>query len=162
MEALKDSGRVKSIGVSNYLREHLEVVLETAKYPPVLNQIEYHPYLQHEGGLVEFHREKGIALEAYSPLTAVTKAKGGPVDGVYQRLASKYGVGEGEVALRWCLDQGIVPITTSSSEQRLRTYLARLPKFKLTPREVDEIKEKGKEKHFRGFWNNKFEEGDRR
>lgn len=166
MEALKDSGRVKSIGVSNYLKEHLEAVLAKPglKYPPVLNQIEFHPYLQHvdDAGVIEFHRANNIALQAYAPLTAVTKAKPGPVDGVYEKLAGKYGVGAGEVALRWCLDQGVAVITTSGSEERLQVYLKRLPAFKLTPKEVGEISERGREKHFRGFWGNKFEEGDKR
>lgn len=164
MEAIRESGRAKSIGVSNFLREHLESVLATAKVLPAVNQIEYHPYLQHhqDGGLVEFHREKGIAVEAYSPLTAVTKARPGPVDGVYDRLGEKYGVSAGCVALRWCLDQGIVPITTSGNEQRLQVWMKTLPLFKLTPAEVEEIAERGRERHFRGFWNDKFEEGDRR
>lgn len=162
MEALKDSGRARSIGVSNFLKEHLESVLATAKHPPAVNQIEYHPYLQHSDGLVDFHREKGIAVEAYSPLTAVTKAKGGPVDAVYDRMAEKYGVTPGEVALRWCLDQGIVPITTSSNEQRLREFMNKVPLFKLTPEEVREIAERGRERHFRGFWKKRFAEDDRR
>jgi diketogulonate reductase-like aldo/keto reductase len=162
MEALKDSGRVRSIGVSNYLREHLEAVLETAKHPPVVNQIEYHPYLQHTGGLLDFLREKGIAVEAYGPLTAVTKAAPGPVDPIYGRLAAKYGVSSAEVALRWCLDQGIVTLTTSGNEERLKNYQAKLPMFKLTPKEVEDIAEAGRKKHYRGFWKGKFDEDDRR
>ncbi|KAK4205629.1 NADP-dependent oxidoreductase domain-containing protein [Triangularia verruculosa] len=162
MEKIKESGRAKSIGVSNFLIPHLEAILATAKYPPVINQIEYHPYLQHEGGLVEFHRKNNIALSAYSPLTAITKAKGGPVDPLYAKLANKYGVSESEVGLRWVLDQGIVALTTSKSEERLKGWLSKLPKFKLTPKEVDEISEAGKGKHFRGYWNNRFEENDRR
>lgn len=63
MEAIKDSGRARSIGVSNYWQKHLEVVLQTAKIPPAINQIEFHPYLQH-GNLLDFHREKGIAVSA--------------------------------------------------------------------------------------------------
>ncbi|KAK3293280.1 NADP-dependent oxidoreductase domain-containing protein [Chaetomium fimeti] len=165
MEAVRASGRARSVGVSNYLREHLEATLQTpgSAGPPAVNQIEYHPYLQHDpDGLLAYHRDKGIALQAYSPLTAVTKAAPGPVDPVYERLAEKYGVTPGEVALRWCLDQGIVAITTSSNEERLRTWMQRLPLFKLTPKEVGEIAEKGREKHFRGFWGKEFAEDDRR
>jgi diketogulonate reductase-like aldo/keto reductase len=162
MEALRASGRARSIGVSNFLRADLESVLATARCVPAVNQIEYHPYLQHEEGLVEFHREKGIALQAYSPLTAVVKARPGPVDGVYDRLAEKYGVSAGAVALRWCLDQGIVPITTSSNEERLQVWMRTLPLFKLTPEEVKEISDRGREKHFRGFWTDKFAADDRR
>lgn len=161
MEAIKESGKAKSIGVSNFLQEHLETILKTAKIPPAINQIEYHPYLQH-GDLVEFHRKNEIAISAYGPLTAVTKAKPGPLDATYEDLANKYGVTEADIALRWCIDQGIVAVTTSANEQRLQGYLQKLPSFKLTPNEVEKISELGKEKHFRGFWNNRFADDDRR
>ena len=75
-------------------------------------------------------------------------------------LAKKYGVTTGEIALRWCLDQGVVAVTTSSSEQRLEGWLNRVPSFKLTPKEVESISVEGRKKNFRGFWNNKFAEGD--
>ncbi|KAK4164979.1 alpha-keto ester reductase [Cladorrhinum sp. PSN259] len=166
VEALKDSGRAKSIGVSNYLKEHLEAILETAKHPPAVNQIEYHPYLQHNeekgGDLLEYHRQKGIAVEAYSPLAAITKAQGGPVDAVYEKLAEKYKVTPGEIGLRWVIDQGVVALTTSKSEERLKGWLERLWTFELTKEEIKEISEKGKEKHFRGFWTKKFDADDRR
>ncbi|KAK5009209.1 hypothetical protein LTR60_005251 [Cryomyces antarcticus] len=76
-------------------------------------------------------------------------------------LAKKYGVSEGEVALRWCIDQDIVTITTSGKEQRMSDYL-RCATFKLTPKEISEILKLGERKHFRGFWNHKFADDDRR
>lgn len=161
MEAIKASGRARSIGVSNYLQKHLEPILATAKSPPVVNQIEYHPYLQH-GDLVAWHKEKGIALEAYAPLTAITKVPGGPVDVVYDRLAAKYGVSAGDVALRWCLDQDIVVLTTSASEQRLQGYLKTLPSFNLAVEEIGEISAAGRGKHYRGFWKQRIAEDDHR
>ena len=159
MEAVQASGLAKSIGVSNYLPEHLEAVLKTAKVKPVCNQIEFHPYLQHPK-LLEFHKQNGIATTAYSPLTAATKAKPGPVDGYVEKLTKKYAVGENEIYLRWCIDQDIVPITTSSKEQRLSDYL-RAMTFKLTPKEVKDINELGQQKHFRGFWAKKVSMTDR-
>lgn len=160
MEAIRASGRARSIGVSNYLASHLDATLAAAKVHPAINQVEFHPYLQH-GDLLKYHREKGIAVSAYGPLTAVTKAKPGPLDDTYAALARKYGVGEGDVALRWCIDQGVVALTTSSKEERLRSFLAKVPSFKLTPKEVEDIVEKGNEKHFRGFWNHIFAGSDR-
>jgi diketogulonate reductase-like aldo/keto reductase len=160
MEAIKASGRARSIGVSNYLIPHLRAILKTAKVPPAINQIEYHAYLQRLE-LVAFHREHHIAISAYSPLTPITRASGGPVDGILADMARKYGVDAGEVALRWCLDQGIVAITTSGNEQRLQTYISKVPSFKLTPKEVNDISEAGKEKHYRGFYTNRFAEDDR-
>ena len=159
METVKASGKAKSIGVSNYLIPHLEATLKNATVPPCINQIEYHPYLQH-GPLVPFHKQHNIALAAFAPLAAVTKAKPGPIDPLMAQLAKKYFVSEGEIALRWCIDQGVVAITTSAKEQRMSDYL-RAMTFSLTPREVKEIAEQGEGKHFRGFWKGKFDENDR-
>jgi diketogulonate reductase-like aldo/keto reductase len=159
LEKLKEDGLTKSIGVSNYLIPHLEATLQTAKVVPSINQIEFHPYLQH-GPLIDFQKKHGIATSAYGPLTAATKAKPGPLDDFLAALAKKYAVSEGEISLRWCIDQDIVAITTSSKEQRLSDYL-RAATFKLTPEEVRYIKEKGEEKHFRGFWAVKFKDDDK-
>ena len=57
MEQVKASGLARSIGVSNYLPEHLDWILETAQTPPSINQIEFHPYLQH-GPLIDYHKQK--------------------------------------------------------------------------------------------------------
>ena len=159
MESVKKSGKARSIGVSNYLEKHLVATLATATIPPSINQIEYHPYLQHRN-LLEYQTTKSIAASAYGPLTAVTKAKPGPVDDVMAQLAKKYYVSEGEIALRWVMDQGVVVVTTSGKEERLSDYL-RAMTFTLTPREVKEISDAGAEKHYRGFWAAKFDKNDR-
>ncbi|KAI3011897.1 hypothetical protein CBS147346_812 [Aspergillus niger] len=57
MEQVKAAGKARSIGVSNFLRSHLEAILETATVPPSINQIEFHPYLQH-GNLLDFHESQ--------------------------------------------------------------------------------------------------------
>jgi len=158
LEAIQASGRAKSIGVSNFTKKDVEIILKTAKIIPAINQIEFHPYLQH-GDLLEFQNSKGIATSAYAPLTAVLKAAPGPLDETYAALARKYGVTPGEIALRWVIDQGVVVLTTSSKEDRLRAY-QKVGKFKLTPKEVETIKEIGKEKNFRGFWKHKIDPND--
>lgn len=159
MEKIHASGKAKTIGVSNFLKPDLEAVLKTAKVVPAINQIEYHPYLQH-GDLVPFMKKHGIATSAYGPLTAAVRAKPGPLDGTYEKLAKKYDVTPGEIALRWVIDQGIVALTTSGSEQRLKDY-QKVTTFKLTPEEVKEISEEGEKKHFRGFWAAKFAADDK-
>ena len=159
MEEVKKAGKTKSIGVSNYLPKHLDATLKTAKILPSINQIEFHPYLSRKD-LIDYHKEKGIATAAYAPLAAVTKGKPGPADEILAALARKYYVSEGEICLQWCMEQDIVAITTSSKEQRLSDYLRALA-FKLTPREVEELREKGSEKHLRVFWSKKFDPNDR-
>ena len=160
MEQVKKSGKAKSIGVSNYFKSHLEATLKVATIPPSINQIEFHPYLQHADNLVQYHKDKGIAVAAYGPLTPTTRAKGGPLDDYLASLAKKYFVSEGEILLRYCVDQDIVAVTTSGKEQRLSDYLRSMT-FKLTPKEVEEISRIGSEKHHRAFWNFKFDDNDR-
>ncbi|KAI9689437.1 MAG: hypothetical protein M1822_010088 [Bathelium mastoideum] len=158
MESLKAQGLAKSIGVSNYRVADLKAVLETATVKPAINQIEFQPYLQRTD-LIAFHREHGIATAAYGPLGAITKGSPGPVDDVLAKLAKKYAVSENEICLRWCIDQDVVPVTTSGKEQRMSDYM-RSAAFKLTPAEIQAINEEGKKKYFRGFFSNKFSEND--
>ncbi|KAJ5928028.1 hypothetical protein N7466_006984 [Penicillium verhagenii] len=159
MEKVKASGKARSIGVSNFLQGHLETILKTAQVIPVVNQIEFHPYLQH-GDLISFHESKGIKTAGYGGLAPITRAHGGPLDPLLSALATKYAVSESEVLLRWTLDRGCVAITTSSKENRLAGYLRTLT-FKLTPQEISEISELGQQHHYRAFWREKFAEDDR-
>lgn len=159
MEQLQASGKTRSIGVSNYVQKHLETTLEVATVVPALNQIEFHPYLQH-GNLLEFHKSKGIVTAAYSPVTPVTRAKGGPLDDVLPGLAKKYYVTESEICLRYVLEKGAVAVTTSSKEQRMSDYMRAIA-FKMTPREVQEIDSVGGKKHYRGFWTKQYAADDR-
>jgi len=159
MEKVQEAGLAKSIGVSNFYPSHIKAILKTAKVKPAINQMEFHPYLQHPE-LIALHKEHGIATAAYGPQAPITKAKPGPIDGYLGALAKKYGVSEGDVLLRWCIDQDVVAVTTSSREQRLSDYL-RTTRFKLTPEEVKKIADLGEQKHFRAFWNEKFAPDDR-
>ena len=159
MEKVKEAGKARSIGVSNFLQSHLEIILKTAKIPPAVNQIEFHPYLQHKD-LVPFHENQGIKTVSYGPLTPVIRAKGGPLDELLSTLADKYAVSAEEILLRWAIDLGVLPVTTSSKESRLNSYLRALS-FKLTTQEVTGISEVGRKMHFRAFWQDKFAADDR-
>lgn len=159
MEALLASGKTKAIGVSNYMKPHIEATLATAKVRPAMNQIEYHPYLQH-GDLIPYLKNQNIRVAAYGPLIPVVKKAGGPLDPKLDELARKYAVNPGEILLRWSIDMGIVPITTTSKEQRMSDML-RVFSFTLNPKEVEDITEIGNSHHARGFWTDKFDENDR-
>ena len=159
MEKLKEAGKARSIGVSNYLQGNLETILKTAKIPPSVNQVEFHPYLQRQG-LVPFHEQKKILTVSYAPLTPATRAKGGPLDELLSTLASKYSATPEQVLLRWVIDRGCVPVTTSGKESRLVSYLQTF-NFQLTKEEVGQISELGQKKHFRAFWEEKFAADDR-
>ncbi|KAJ1324963.1 2,5-diketo-D-gluconate reductase A [Microdochium nivale] len=172
-ETIQASGRARSIGVSNFLAEDLEMLLggsggDGPKVIPAINQIEFHPYYQRKA-ILELCRAKGIAVSAYAPLTPATRFPDGPLhaDGanggpLLPGLTRKYGVNEADVLLRWCIDQGIVAITTTSNEVRASSYICNVPAFKLTPREVESIAEKGGEVFHRVFWSQTFAQGDTR
>ena len=149
MEKVKAAGFARSIGVSNYLVEHLQATLQTAKIPPSINQLEFHPYLQ-RSKVYDFAMKNKIATAAYGPLTTVAKedARGGPVDEVVERLSGKYKHSGSVILLAWCIQRGVVAVTTSWKEVRMKDYL-RVGDVVLTQGEVDEITEAGKQKHFR-------------
>lgn len=159
LETLKASGRVRSIGVSNFSQDHISAILATSTIVPAINQIEFHPYLQ-QRDLLQYHRDRNIATAAYSPLTALTRAAPGPVDGIMKTLAAKYGKTEAAVGLRWVMEQGIVTVTTSSKESRMKEYLESL-EFSLTSDEVSDLGNLGSKKQFRGFWEENFDSDNR-
>ncbi|KAJ5092676.1 hypothetical protein N7456_008537 [Penicillium angulare] len=159
MEQVQATGKARAIGVSNFLQSHLETILKTAKVVPELNQIEFHPYLQH-GNLVPWQESQGIRTVGYGGLAPITRAPEGPLNSLISGLAFKYGVSESEILLRWTLDRGCVAITTSSKESRLASYLRTLA-FTLNPQEVAEISELGQQNHHRSFWREKFSADDR-
>ena len=144
MERVQASGKARSIGVSNYEANHLKATLLTARIPPAINQIEYHPYMTVRKGepLLEQLRADGIAVSAYGALTPVTNNIAGPLDEVLARLANKYGLSPGLICLRWCTEQDVVVITTSQKEERMKEYL-QLFRFELEPSEEKEISSAG-------------------
>lgn len=151
MEACREKGLARNIGVSNFLIPHIEAILKTATVKPAVNQIEFHAYLQRKQ-LCEYLNEQGIAIEAYAPLTPITKASPGPVDEICAQLASKYNVGTSAILLRWIMEQKIVVITTSSQKRRLAEYLSQLSAFQLTGEEINEISNAGAKKNYRAFF----------
>lgn len=152
MEGCLEKGLARSIGVSHFLIPHLKTIMKTAKVKPAVNQIEFHPYLQRRE-LRKYLREEDIPVAAFAALSSLTAAKGGPVDEVVERLAKKYDVSTSVVLLRWVLDQGMVVITTSSKEERLRDYLGNTWNFRLDESEIEDISAAGKRgDNYRGFF----------
>ncbi|KAH6647175.1 NADP-dependent oxidoreductase domain-containing protein [Truncatella angustata] len=150
MEACVDKGLARDIGVSNFQVPHLETVLETSRIRPAVNQVELHPYLP-RAGLVDFCRRNGITVEAFGPLTPLTRVSPGPVDDVVGRLAEKHRVGTSAVLLRWLVERGVVVVTTSGKRERLQEYLTQVPTLRLSQKEVEEISTAGEGKRFRQF-----------
>ena len=114
LEQIYSSGRVKAIGVSNFLVHHLADVLKVASVKPMVNQVEFHPRLV-QRQLLDFCRRERIVQEAWSPLM---KGKAGEVP-LLRELAGKYGKTPSQVVLRWDLQHGVVTIPKSVRRERL-------------------------------------------
>lgn len=130
---LRESGRVKSIGVSNFLVRHVEKLVEVSQVAPVVNQIEYHPYFQQKE-VEDANRRHCILTEAWAPL-----GRGKPfTDPVVTRLAEKYGKTPSQIILRWQVEEKRVPIPKSAHAERMRENMAVFD-FSLTSEEVGEL-----------------------
>lgn len=161
LEKALDDGLTKSIGVSNFRVEDIEEILQSKpKYTPVVNQIEFNAYLQNQTpGIVDYCKKHNILVEAYSPLGPVTKGRPGPLDDTLVELSKKYNKTESQILLRWVLQQGILPITTSSNKERLVQSLE-IFNFDLSKEDVDTISRLGTQKHLRQYWTNEYSKYD--
>lgn len=114
MEEYYKQGRIRAIGVSNFHKHHLEDLLSIAEVVPAVNQIECHPHLTQEP-LFDYCREKGIALEAWSPLG------GGKLlsDPDIKKIAHKYGKTVAQLIIRWHIQRDTIVIPKSVHKDRI-------------------------------------------
>ncbi len=131
---LRDDGLVRSPGVSNFTRAHLERVIEDSGVTPVLNQIELHPYFP-QPEMRAADAELGVLTESWSPMG---KRQAPFAEPVVQAAAEAHGVSPGQVVLRWQLQLGTLPIPLSRNASRQRENLD-LDGFELTDEEVAAI-----------------------
>ncbi|MFF0514471.1 aldo/keto reductase [Streptomyces sp. NPDC004250] len=115
-EKLLADGRVRAIGVSNFLPEHLERLAGETSVVPAVNQIELHPHLQQHASR-EVHAEQGIATEAWSPLGS---GKGILDIPAIVAIAQKHNRTPAQVVLRWHLQLGNVVIPKSVTPSRIK------------------------------------------
>ncbi|XP_028361816.1 aldo-keto reductase family 1 member C1 homolog isoform X13 [Phyllostomus discolor] len=143
LEKCKEAGLAKSIGVSNFNRRQLEMILNKSglKYKPVCNQVECHLYLN-QSKLLEFCKSKDIVLIAYSALGSDPKKdwvkKDNPVlleDPVLNAIADKHQRTPAQVALRYQLQRGVVVLAKSFSEKRIQENF-QVFDFQLTPEDM--------------------------
>lgn len=133
LEQLLADGKVKAIGVSNFLPEHLQKIIDLGGTVPAVNQVELHPALQ-QRDLAAFNTTHGIATEAWSPL-----AQGAVLaEPAVVAIADRHGVSPAQAILRWHLQQGRVIIPKSVTPQRIRENLDVFG-FELTANELSVI-----------------------
>jgi diketogulonate reductase-like aldo/keto reductase len=144
LEDLRSSGRLRSIGVSNFTVPHLRRLLDETGIPPVVNQVELHPRYQQQD-LREFHAEHGILTEAWAPLGQGGDLLAEPVIG---EIAAEKQRSPAQIVLRWHVQLGNVVVPKSSNAQRMAdnldvydfaldesdmARLARLPQARMGP-----------------------------
>ena len=117
MEDLYDQGRVRAIGVCNFLSDRLIDLILSSRIAPMVNQIELHPFTQ-QIALRKVMAEQGVAPMAWAPLA---KGRRGIFDNpVLMRIGQRYGKTPAQIVLRWLTQQGICAIPKSAHEERIR------------------------------------------
>lgn len=114
MERLKNEGLVKSIGVCNFHPHHIDEVLKMAEHPPVMNQIEVHPFLTQDQ-VIAYNTQHSILTQAWSPL-----ARGQVLDNpLISKIAGEHGKSNSQIVLRWHIQRGTAVIPKSTSRDRI-------------------------------------------
>jgi methylglyoxal/glyoxal reductase len=114
LEELYEKGKIKAIGISNFLVHHLEEFLPECRIQPTVNQVEFHPELI-QPDLLEYCKNHQIQLEAWHP---IMKGRVNDIP-VLQALAAKYGKAPVQIVLRWDIQKGVVTIPKSVTPERI-------------------------------------------
>lgn len=118
MEEAVKAGKIKSLGISNFCEHHIEALLKTAEIKPVVNQIKLCPG-QTQDSVAAFSKEKGMLLEAYSPL-----GTGAIFDNeTMKSLSLKYKKSIAQICIRWSLQRGYLPLPKSVTKERIISNL---------------------------------------
>lgn len=123
LEKLLSDGRVRAIGVSNFMRDHLDRLLDATSIVPAINQIEVHPYFQ-QPDVLAANAELGILTQAWSPIGGITfyrdGSKGSTLkDPTIVEIAGSYGKSAAQVMLRWHVQKGRQVIPKSVTPARI-------------------------------------------
>jgi diketogulonate reductase-like aldo/keto reductase len=123
LETLLADGKVRAIGVSNFMVDHLTALLDAATVVPAVNQIELHPYFQQKA-VQELGAQHGILTQAWSPIGGITFYRDGShgstlQDPVIGGIAATHGKTPAQVMLRWHLQQGRSAIPKSTKAHRI-------------------------------------------
>ncbi len=135
MEKLLEQGKCRAIGVSNYMTHHLLELQERSMVVPAVNQIELNPFnYRSRLDTVRLCRERGIQVEAYSPLTRRRRLE----DTRLSEIARGHGKSEAQVLIRWALQRDLVVIPKSSHRDRINENAAVFD-FELTAEEMETL-----------------------
>lgn len=133
LEELYKQGKIKAIGVSNFLGHHLDPLLKTAKIKPMVNQIEIHPGMLQEE-TVKFCEENNILVEAWAPFS------NGQIfnNPMLKEIADQYKKSVAQISLRWIIQKGIIPLPKSVTPERIKNNLDVFD-FEIKAQDVEKI-----------------------
>jgi diketogulonate reductase-like aldo/keto reductase len=141
LETLLADGKVRAIGVSNFMPEHLDQLLKQAEVVPAVNQVEVHPYFS-QPTVQAADTAHGILTQAWSPIGGITSYRGTGTstfqDPAITAVATAHGKTPAQVMLRWHLQQGRSAIPKSVRPERIAENLDVFD-FELTPVELDNL-----------------------
>lgn len=131
LEDLYKEGKVRAIGLSNFLPHHIKALMETAEIKPMVDQIELHPgWLQR--GTLRYCRDNGILVEAWSPM-----GRGAVLESsVMKELAEQYGKSVAQLCVRWVIQHGALPLPKSVHPDRIATN-AQVFDFVISDRDME-------------------------
>lgn len=151
-------GLIRSIGVSNFLPEHLDKIIDETGVVPAMNQVERHPYFINKE-VVEDNHKRGIIVEAWSPLGRNLNDL--RENETIQKIAEKYNKSNSQVIIRWNLQNGVLPVVKSANPEHQAANLD-VYDFELTTEDckiIDNL-DKGFEGLVEGQDPNEYEEFD--
>lgn len=118
MEELYQAGKVRAIGLSNFLPHHIDNIFEDCTVRPAVDQIEYHPGYSQEAA-VQYCKERNILVQAWSPIGRQRVLE----EPLVLELAGKYAVSPAQICLKFAVQRGIIPLPKSSSVERMKENL---------------------------------------
>ncbi|NHK31940.1 MAG: aldo/keto reductase [Asgard group archaeon] len=133
LEQLHKDGKCRSIGVSNYTIRHLEELLKEAKVVPVVNQVEFHPYL-YQKELLEYCMSNNIWIQSYSPLTKGRMLEDPPL----VEIARKYKKSTAQILIRWSLQKNTITLPKSANVYNIMEN-AEVFDFKITEEDMKKL-----------------------
>jgi 2,5-diketo-D-gluconate reductase A len=110
----RDDGLTRDIGVSNYSIDLIEALIDATGEVPAVNQIEWSPF-GHSDRMLRYCKERGIVIQAYSPLTRTTRLD----DPTLGEIAEAHGKTPAQILLRWNLERGTVPLPKANRQSHL-------------------------------------------
>lgn len=133
MEELVAQGRIRAIGLSNFLPHHIENIVRNCNIMPAVNQIEFHPGYTQES-TVRYCKRMGIRVLAWSPIGRTRMLN----DPLIVSLSQKYRVSPAQICLRFAVQRGIIPVPKASSVERIKENL-NLWSFKIDVQDMQRL-----------------------